>query len=163
MRKRNLLAVVLLLALSACGAPSATFTGKCVAVTDGDTIRVMRSGREVRVRLDGIDAPERNQDFGTQAKKFASSLVFGRQVRVEDKGEDRYGRTLGIVFVGKINVNEELVKNGYAWWYRHYAPNNRRLELLERQARDAGKGLWSQPNPIPPWEFRREERRYRGR
>lgn len=76
---------------------ASSFTGKCVGVTDGDTISVMRSGRAVKVRLEGIDCPERGQDFGTRAKQGASDLVFGKTVTVEVTGEDRYGRTLGFV------------------------------------------------------------------
>lgn len=135
------------------------FTGKCVGVTDGDTIRVMHLGRSERVRLYGVDCPEKNQDYGTAAKKFTSQMVFGATVTVEYRGEDRYGRTLGWVVApdGRV-LNVELVKAGMAWWYREYDPRDTVLERAEQQARAAKRGLWSRENPIPPWEFRARER-----
>lgn len=132
-----------------------TFAGKVVGVTDGDTIEVMREGKAEKVRLNGVDCPESNQDFGSRAKQFTSSLVFGKEARVIVRDTDRYGRLVGDVVVdGKI-LNHELVKEGLAWWYRQYAPNDAMLELLENEARVAKKGLWSQPKPIAPWDFRR--------
>lgn len=131
------------------------FTGKCIAVTDGDTIQVMHNGKAEKIRLDGIDAPESHQAWGTQAKNALSSLVFGKDVYVYDKGKERYGRTLGIVInPNNWDVNATLVKNGFAWHYKQYSkdPNLAKYEL---QARAEKKGLWKDANPIPPWDFRR--------
>lgn len=138
-----------------------SFSGRVVGVSDGDTIRVMHNGREVKVRLYGIDAPEKRQDFGMAAKKYASLLVFGKTVTVDSRGTDRYGRTIGWVNTGNgVVLNEEMVKAGLAWWYREYAPNDNRLSQLEAQARNARRGLWSRSNPTPPWEYRRQRRNH---
>lgn len=137
----------------------ADFTGKVVGVTDGDTIKVMHNGREEKVRLQGIDTPEKRQPFGTRAKQLTSHLAFGKTVTVKVTGRDQYGRTIGAVILpdGR-NLNHELVKAGFAWWYRKYAPDDRLLEKLEAEARDAKAGLWRDPNPVPPWVFRRIKR-----
>ena len=100
-----------------------TFQGKCVSVVEGDTIGVMKNGKKTRVRLYGIDAPEKCQDYGIKAKKFTSGLVYGKEVTVEVKGRDRYGRAIGRVFVNGTDVNLEIAKNGYAWHYKRYSPD----------------------------------------
>jgi hypothetical protein len=84
--------------------------------------------------------------------------VFGKAVQVDDLGKDRYGRTLGIVRLGKRNVNLELVQEGWAWWYRKYAPKNKELATAEAAARKAKRGLWADAKPIPPWDWRQSER-----
>ncbi len=133
-------------------------TYKCVGVTDGDTVRVLAGRRMLKVRLFGIDCPERGQDFGRKAKQFTSSLVFGKQVRLQSQGKDRYDRTIAWVWVDDVCVNKELVRNGLAWWYRKYAPHEWELSTLEAKARKARIGLWSMPKPIPPWEYRKSQR-----
>ena len=147
-----------------CGVGTPHFSGKMVAVLDGDTIDVMRDGRAQRIRLHGIDCPEKTQPFGTKAKHFASSLAYGAVVRVEERDTDRYGRTVGVVALpdGRI-LNQELARAGLAWWYREYAPGDRTLEALEREARENKRGLWSDPHAEPPWEFRRKARTGGGR
>jgi endonuclease YncB( thermonuclease family) len=132
------------------------FSGKVIGVSDGDTIKVLYQGRyPVTIRLYGIDTPESRQAFGTQAKLFTSQSTFGKTVTVYNKGGDRYGRTLGWVFVGKSCVNTELVRNGLAWWYRQYSPNEAKLRDLEVQARARRVGLWRDTNPVAPWQWRR--------
>ena len=133
---------------------AADFTGRCVGVTDGDTISVMRDGKAVKVRLEGIDCPERKQDFGTKAKQATSDLVFGKDVRVVDNGTDRYKRTIGRVFVGETDVNLELVRAGLAWHYKAYS-SEAALAKAEAGARTAQRGLWTAPSPTAPWDFRR--------
>lgn len=134
------------------------FTGRVVGVSDGDTIEVMREGRAVRVRLQGIDTPESGQPFGTRAKQFTSDLVFGQTVAVQVHGTDQYGRILGeVILPDGRSLNRELVRNGYAWWYRRYS-DDPVLQQLEAEARRERRGLWRDKNPIPPWEFRRERR-----
>lgn len=124
-------------------------------MSDGDTIDVLREGRAVRVRLEGIDTPERGQPFGTRAKQFTSDLVFGKTVAVQVKGTDQYGRILGeVILPDGRSLNRELVRNGYAWWYRRYS-DDPVLQQLEEEARRERRGLWRDQNPIPPWEFRR--------
>ena len=119
---------------------------------DGDTIEVLRHLRPERIRLSGIDCPEKGQAFGTRAKQATSALVFGRDVILQTHGQDKYGRTLADVLLPDgTNVNHELVKAGWCWWYRKYAPGDIVLEGFEKDAREAKKGLWVDPAPIPPW------------
>jgi len=130
------------------------WSGKCVAVTDGDTIKVMHNGKAEKIRLYGIDCPEKNQPFGKKAKWFASDLVFKRLVEVKALNKDHYGRTIAWVYVGGTRLNEELLKAGLAWHYKRYS-KEKNLSLLEERARVMKIGLWSDPHSIPPWEWRR--------
>jgi endonuclease YncB( thermonuclease family) len=131
------------------------FVGKVVAITDGDTLKVLRSGAEVRVRLHGIDTPERRQPFGSRARRFVGDLAFGKTVTVVVRDHDRYRRlVVEVVLPDGRNLNHELVRCGLAWWYRRYAPADRRLERLENEARRARRGLWSDRSPVAPWEWR---------
>ena len=138
--------------------PRPSFTGKVVGVTDGDTIKVFHNGKAEKIRLYGIDCPEKGQAFGNRAKQFTSQLVFGKEVTVKDYGLDnnRFERTLGEIVLpdGRV-VNEELLRAGLAWWYRKYVPNRVDLAALEEEARTAKRGLWADPNPVPPWCFRK--------
>jgi endonuclease YncB( thermonuclease family) len=112
----------------------------------------------VKLRLAGIDAPESGQDFGQRAKHAASELAFGKAVTVRASGQDRYGRTLGDVLLpdGR-SLSRVLVRSGYAWWYREHARNDGTLARLEAEARSEGRGLWSRPNPVQPWRWRKGE------
>ena len=103
-----------------------------------------------------MDCPETGQDFGSRAKNVTSELAFGKVVTVHPSRKDRYGRTVADVILpdGSI-LNHELVRRGAAWWYRKFAPNDRSLARIESEARTARVGLWSQPNPTPPWDWRR--------
>lgn len=139
--------------------PSVTWQGKVVSVHDGDTIKVMREERPVKIRLNGIDAPELRQDFGTQSKKTLSRLVFGKVVGVRAVDIDRYGRTVGIIYLPDgTNVNYAMVRSGMAWWYRQYAPDDTTLAEYEQEAREAKRGLWSRGDAVAPWEYRRHRR-----
>jgi endonuclease YncB( thermonuclease family) len=153
--KRFLLLSAAVLALAA-SSLAQTFTGKVVGVSDGDTLTVLTEGNKpVKVRIFGIDAPESSQPFGTKSKQFASDMAFGKSVTVEKTGEDRYGRTLGVVRVGDKSVGLESVRSGLAWWYRQYAPSSMKIKAAEAEARLAKRGIWSEPNPTAPWEYRR--------
>jgi endonuclease YncB( thermonuclease family) len=149
--------VLVVLAL-ATGVAAAEFHGQVVGVTDGDTITVLHDGRPEVVRLNGIDAPEKRQAFGERAKQFTASLAFGKTVSVRSRDRDRYGRTIGDVILsdGK-SLSQEMVRAGYAWWFRRYSTDSR-LANLEAQARAAHTGLWADSNPVPPWEWRRARR-----
>ncbi|MDD2942128.1 MAG: thermonuclease family protein [bacterium] len=115
----------------------------------------MHSGIPERIRLFGIDCPEKNQAFGERAKKETSNLVFGKTVQVTSFSKDKYGRTIGeVLFENTQSLNKLLVSNGYCWWYEKYAPKNAELNHLQQQARAKKLGLWHDKNPIPPWEFR---------
>ena len=135
------------------------FSGPVVSVLDGDTIEVLHNQRPQRIRLSGIDCPEKGQAYGKHAKHAASELVFAKDVTLETHGKDKYGRTLADVLLNDgTNVNHTLVKAGWCWWYRKYAPEDSVLEGLEKEARDAMRGLWVDPAPIPPWVYRKARR-----
>jgi endonuclease YncB( thermonuclease family) len=104
-----------------------------------------------------IDAPEKSQAYGQRSKQSLSDLVFGRQVRVEQQDRDRYGRVVERVYVGDLDVNAEQVKRGMAWVYRKYA-RDQTLFALEHEAKNAKRGLWSDPHAIPPWEYRHDSK-----
>ncbi len=133
-----------------------TLAGYVIAVTDGDTIRVLDARKQQhRVRLFGIDAPESHQAFGSRARQCLADLAFQKNVTVAYTEKDRYGRILGTVFVGRQNLNLELVKAGMAWHYVYYAQNMTALAEAEKEARQYRRGLWADAQPVPPWEFRR--------
>ncbi len=132
---------------------TSSFTAKVVRVIDGDTIVVLTdANRQIKIRLTGIDCPESKQDFGYQAKQATAKLCFNKDVRIEKSGKDKYGRTLAFVYIGKLCVNEELIKLGMAWHYKH--DKNPKLARLESEARAARVGLWVQPHPVSPWDFK---------
>ena len=135
--------------------PGQTFSARVTAVTDGDTYDVRRSdGQSVTVRLHSVDAPETFQPYGTAATRAARRYMGGKNARVTVEDIGRYGRAVASVEVGGGSLGHMLVRDGLGWWYREYAPNATELERLEQQARNASRGLWSQANPIPPWEWR---------
>jgi endonuclease YncB( thermonuclease family) len=151
----------------------ADFIGKVVAVTDGDTIKVLDDKRlQYKVRLTGIDAPEKAQPFGNASRKHLASLVAGKEVLVETVKSDRYGRVLGKIWVkpgdctdcGKtLDVNHAQILAGMAWWYQDYAKDQpvADRELYKKavgEARERKLGLWSEANAIPPWAWRRGQR-----
>jgi endonuclease YncB( thermonuclease family) len=149
--------VVCVLAVLCGASPGAAqpLTGTAVIVHDGDTVSVQTTRGIVRVRLAGVDCPELAQPRGPEAKAFTARLVLGRTVRVEPDGTDQYSRVLGRLFVDGTDVNVALVRAGMAW--RYQSPGNDRVLVdAERTARSAHAGIWSDPNPEPPWRWRRE-------
>lgn len=152
------LLVTLVLATSESGANE--LAGRVVGVLDGDTIDVLTPAKEqVRVRLMGIDAPEKAQAFGQSSKQALADLVFSREVTIEWKKKDRNGRTVGKVLVNGRDANLRMVELGMAWHYKQYAneqtPADRALYAqAEERARTTKAGLWADPSPVPPWEFR---------
>ncbi len=149
------------LALLTSQALAADFTGRVVGVSDGDTITVLHNGKGERIRLHGIDCPEKRQAFGNRAKQFTSNLVFAKTVTVQVMDRDRYGRTVGEVLLpdGR-SLNHELVRAGLAWMYRRYT-DDQSLSDLEEEARVARRGLWADPHAVPPWEWRVMRKPYR--
>jgi endonuclease YncB( thermonuclease family) len=132
-----------------------TYTGKVIKITDGDTIVVLnRSNEQIRIRLEGIDCPESHQEYGEKAKQAIAGLCFGKEVEIRKSGTDRYGRTLAFIYVGDVCVNKYLIIQGMAWHYKKYN-NDPELARLEAEAKQNKVGLWSQPYPIAPWDFRR--------
>lgn len=155
-----------------------TLTGRIVGVTDGDTVKVLTTDKkEVKIRLYGVDAPEKAQPFGQKAKQFASDLVFGKDVRVEVIDTDRYGRSVAFVRTGPppselgrtgegITLNERLVESGFAWHYPQYCkrqPLCGQLAALEKEARTKKLGLWADPDPTPPWQWRKDKKAHKSK
>ena len=156
MFKKSLIIFSVVLACAQARAES--FKGKVVGVSDGDTLTVLHNQQPEKIRLNGIDCPEKKQDFGARAKQLSSAMAFGKTVEVQYEKRDRYGRILGTVLVGGKNLSEELLRAGMAWHYRQYSADPY-LQELEDMARDYRRGLWSMPNPTPPWEFRKARKR----
>jgi len=157
LKHQNLaLAIVILVTFLALPAFAVAFTGQVVGIVDGDTIDVLHNGNVERVRLYGIDCPEKKQPYGEKAKWFTSDLAFKETVTVKVKNRDRYGRIIGEVFLPNgISLNRELVRAGYAWWYSKYAPKDYVLKVLQDASGASKAGLWANPDPMPPWEFRK--------
>lgn len=154
----NQLLTVLALALSF--SAWADFSGEVVSVSDGDTITVLDSGKvQHKIRLTGIDAPEKKQPFGNRSKQSLSDMVFNKTVTVETDKRDRYGRELGKVLAGGKDVNLEQVRAGMAWHYKAYertqsATDRQAYADAENVAKAAKRGLWLDADPTPPWEWR---------
>jgi endonuclease YncB( thermonuclease family) len=148
----------LLVSLVTAGA--ATLTGKVVGVSDGDTITVLDAAKtQHKIRLAGIDPPEKAQPFGQKSKEHLSDSVFGKQVQVEYTKTDKYGRTVGKVLVNGMDANLEQIKAGFAWHYKEYAAeqpvaDRATYASAETTARSASAGLWRDAKPMPPWEWR---------
>lgn len=140
---------------------SETLIGTVVGLADGDTVTVLDASRtQYRIRLAGIDAPEKKQNFGSRSRQSLSELIFQKPVRVEYTKTDRYGRIIGEVLVNNIDASLEQIKRGMAWHYKAYereqSPVDRALYAQsETDARQAGRGLWQDTSPIPPWKFRK--------
>ena len=134
--------------------PPKPFTGKVVAIADGDTVTVLYENQQHKIRLSGIDAPESHQAFGDKAKKALADKVFGKEVRVEWSEEDRYKRILGELYLGERRISEEMIAEGLAWHYKQYS-KDQNLAKAELAAKQAKKGLWADANPTPPWDFRK--------
>jgi micrococcal nuclease len=135
---------------------SKVHTGKVIGVADGDTITVLQGKKQYKIRLYGIDCPEKSQAYGKQAKQFVSKLTFGKTVELTAYDVDRYKRIVAVVRVGGFNVNEALIKNGYAWRYTKYCKESFCDDWIstEYTARSMKLGLWRDKNPMPPWEWR---------
>jgi len=148
------------LSILANGVHAYTLTGRVVGVIDGDTIIVLDAAHQQhKVRLGGIDAPEKSQAFGLRSKQQLSQLVFDRTVAIEGSKLDRYGRLIGKVMVSGTDANLQQVRAGLAWHYKQYAneqsPTDRVLYAqAEEEARDRHIGLWGDGSPQPPWEYR---------
>jgi micrococcal nuclease len=131
-----------------------SFEGKVVGIKDGDTYVVLYQRQEITVRLEHIDCPEGGQAYGKNAKRFASDLCFGQMVRVEGTKYDRYKRLLAILYRGNVCVNKELVRAGFAWHFLKYS-RDESYDVLQNEAQNKRLGLWADPNPLAPWEWRK--------
>ena len=131
------------------------FTGLVVEVLDGDTIEALQRGKAVRIRLNGIDCPEKGQPYGKAAKQFTSEMTLGKPVTVEVKHLEKEGLLVADVILPDGSVlNRELVTAGLAWQSRRHG-NSPVLAALEQAARKSKRGLWADPNPVPPWYYRK--------
>jgi endonuclease YncB( thermonuclease family) len=139
--------------------------GRVVSVADGDTVTVLDSNdRQHRIRLAGIDAPESHQAFGEQSRQSLSEMIFGKDVTVSYQKIDQYGRLVGKILLDGKDINLEQVRAGMAWHYKFYedeqTTEDRELYAkAEDDARAARRGLWQDPNPVEPYQFRKEEKR----
>ncbi len=148
------LAALLVGLFLAVSAEAETYSARIVGVLEGDTVRLLHGGREVVVRLRWIDAPEEGQAFGREAKQALAALTARQTVLVRDYGPDRSGRRLAeLILPDGRNVNRELVRAGWAWWSRK-SSKDQALGSLEAEARAARRGLWADPHPMAPWEWR---------
>ena len=159
LHRRNLrIVAVASLALTLSFSAWADFTGKVVGVADGDSITVLRDREQVKVRLVDIDAPEKAQPFGNRSRQALDALVHGKEVLVVERGKDRYQRVLGRVYRGDLDVNAEMVREGMAWVFRQHSKDATLLKI-EAEAKEQQRGLWRDPDTVPPWEWRKDRRR----
>jgi|HubBroStandDraft_6_1064221.scaffolds.fasta_scaffold03715_5 micrococcal nuclease len=161
MRRVSVVAISLVVAatvLAAAAGRRYSFTGKVVSIADGETLSARDTAQaEHKIHLQGIDSPEKGQAFATEAKDALSSKILGQMVRVDVVELDRSRREVGRVYFGDRFINLEMIRDGFAW---RYPPSDRHGEFtpFEGQARALKRGLWADPHPVPPWEFRRRKR-----
>ena len=138
---------------------------KVIKVSDGDTISVKKlknnvlDGDLIKVRLYGVDAPEKDQDFGYESKKALMNYVSNKTIEIDIKSKDRYGRSVGILYVDGRNINEELLRDGYVWYYEQYDKNNERSRLLQENAMKNKLGLFAKKGYVEPWNFRKQKKK----
>lgn len=145
-------------------ATAETYTGRVVAVADGDTVTVLDStNTQHKVRLAGIDAPEKKQPYGQVSKQYLASLVFDKTVTIETTKRDRYQREVGKVIVNGRDANLKQLESGLAWHYKKYADeqpvaDRQSYAAAEVSAQQRRQGLWQDANPVPPWDFRHQKK-----
>ena len=166
-KRRTWITCVMLVCLLSLPLTAYAWSGEVVGITDGDTITVLNSKtlKDVKIRLYGIDCPEGGQAFSKIARQFTCKTVYGQVVEVKVMDTDRYGRTVARIYADKTLLNEELVKAGLAWVYEFYCsePICESWKNFQLRARMDKRGLWSDPDRIPPWDFRRKKRRKGGK
>ncbi len=157
------IAVTLSGSLLAADKPHYTLNGKVVAIADGDTLTILDGANaQHKIRLAGIDAPEKKQAFGTKSREALAAKVFGKAVRIDVIDVDRYRREVGRIYVGDRFINLEMVRDGFAWRYVRYDKPGE-FTAAESEARKHRRGLWADPHPVAPWEFRRQKRQPTGK
>jgi micrococcal nuclease len=156
---RQSIAIAILVGSPAVAAkPHYELRGKVVKIADGDTLTILDGSNEPhRIRLAGIDAPEKGQPFGTKARETLAGKVFGQTVRIEVSDVDRYRRQVGRIYLGNRFVNMEMVRDGFARRYVTYDKPGE-FTAAEAEAREHRRGLWVDKDPTPPWEWRRSKR-----
>lgn len=152
--------LLLFIALPAC---ADEFKAKVISVVDGDSLVVLHDNVKEKVIFYGIDCPEMKQDYGPQARKFTDQCCYGKTVTIDKRGCDRNGRTIGVVYLPDgTDLNQELVRQGLAWWSDKYAPDDKTLKQFHNTAKQAKLGLWAASNPVSPWEFRNGRKTLQG-
>jgi len=137
---------------------------QAIKVSDGDTMNVQKvengkfAGEVIKIRMFGIDAPEKTQDYGIESKQALEKLVSGKTLEIEEKNRDRYGRTVAVVYVDGKNVNEEMVKNGNAWWYQEYDKKDTKMQAYQENAKKNKLGLFGKRGYVEPWNYRKEKK-----
>ena len=137
---------------------------QAIKVSDGDTMNVQKvengkfTGEVIKIRMFGIDAPEKSQDYGSESKQALEKMVNGKTLEIEEKNRDRYGRTVAVVYADGKNVNEEMVKNGNAWWYQEYDKNDTKMQAYQENAKKNKLGLFGKRGYVEPWNYRREKK-----
>ncbi len=152
--------LIFVLSLFVLSTYSQNISGKVVAITDGDTFKLLtKDSTLVIVRIANIDSPEKKQPYSQRAKQFVSDAIFGKVVVIKELKKDRYKRSVATVIYDKnLNLSEELLKQGLAWHYKQYSKDPM-LQSLEDQAKIKKIGLWQDPKPIPPWEWRANKKK----
>lgn len=142
---------------------TAVLQGRVVGVSDGDSLTLLDAEkRQYKIRLQGIDAPEIKQAYGQKSKESLSKMVYGKTIQVHAYKKDRFGRTVGQVILGDIDICLEQVRRGLAWHFKDYqdeqsAEDRERYDRAEKQAREQGLGLWQDAAPVAPWVFRQRK------
>jgi len=156
--------IPLLVLFAAYGIYGATLEGRVVGVADGDTITIVDvSDTKYKIRLQGIDAPEKSQPFGEKSKQSLHKLIHGKRVSIQFQKKDKYGRVVGKVLLNDIDVCLEQIRYGMAWHYKQYASDQPKEDRAlyaqsELDAKSKLTGLWSDKSPTPPWQFRRQQK-----
>lgn len=161
---RHGLLVFLLLLLMSSRLPAETLTGRIIGISDGDTLTLLDAEHTPhKIRISGIDAPEKQQPFGEKAKSSLSALAYNRSAKADCRKIDRYRRNICIVLIEGRDIGLEQIKSGMAWWYQQYAKEQPRQERIDYEhaeslAKLRRHGLWNSTNPTPPWEWRHDRR-----
>lgn len=130
---------------------------KVLRIADGDSFTLKRNNEELEIRLYGIDCPEQTQPLYRKAERFTSTMLQRGKIRLIEVDKDRYGRRVAWVYIDSLCLNEELVRHGLAWHYKHHSSDTS-LARLEDSARTVKAGIWSDPHAVPPWKFRRKSK-----
>jgi endonuclease YncB( thermonuclease family) len=132
---------------------------QCIKVYDGDTATFLTTQKQkLKVRLYGIDAPEKKQAFGETSTKVLREIILSNYCNLKIYSKDRYGRSVGEIFYKKHNINIEMVRGGYAYWYKKYSPKRKDYQSAQEEAKERKKGVWSNPNAIKPSEYRKQKK-----
>ena len=134
-----------------------SITGKVIKIVDGDTFDILMDNQAtIRIRMNGIDCPERKQDYYQVCKDALGTYIFGKEVSLITNGRDKYMRTIAEVFISKEDINLKMIANGYAWHYKKYSSDTK-MAQAEIDARNNKVGLWAKMNPVAPWDFRNKK------